>query len=205
VIVIAAAVGIGEASSLVEAFGANAFAVGAAAFLMSAAVVWHVRGRPRWPHATLRPLVDSRIVQALGAVIAASVAYELLLVLLTPPNNWDSMTYHLPPAVEWRRCSSSRPSVNCVPGRIQNLLSIVFSITSVVLETSMDATSGSVQFSSQLRGPSSNGVTVSTGGYSPGARTARVGHEGRVGPVPPCPAPVRQHGSRDRLRGICNH
>jgi hypothetical protein len=33
--------------------------------------------------------------------VAASSLYELVLVLGAPPNNWDSLTYHLTRAADW--------------------------------------------------------------------------------------------------------
>src|SRR5258708_15691079 len=35
------------------------------------------------------------------AAVGLAVAYELALVLFTPPNNWDSMSYHLSRAAAW--------------------------------------------------------------------------------------------------------
>lgn len=70
--------------------------------LLAAAVWWWRRsGRPVPARPELGWLRRSPIVLALAAVVALAVAYEAFLVLTSPPNNWDSMTYHLPRAAEW--------------------------------------------------------------------------------------------------------
>ena len=64
--------------------------------LLAAAVWWWRRsGRPVPARPELGWLRRSPIVLALAAVVALAVAYEAFLVLTSPPNNWDSMTYHL--------------------------------------------------------------------------------------------------------------
>ena len=94
-----------EALSLVGAVGAIGYAVGEALLLAAALVAWHVRGRPL--PLTL-PALDVRagvrrhpILTALGIVVGGALAYQLFIAVGTPPNNWDSMSYHLPRAVEW--------------------------------------------------------------------------------------------------------
>ncbi len=80
-------------------------AVAETALLVAAAGAWWARGRPGFPLAAARataaralrdPLVVGFIV-----VVAAALAYELLLVVAAPPNNWDSLTYHLARAAFW--------------------------------------------------------------------------------------------------------
>jgi hypothetical protein len=64
------------------------------------------RRRPAPPPARpslLRELRRDRLVGALLVVVAAALAYELALALFTPPNNWDSMSYHLSRAAAWYR------------------------------------------------------------------------------------------------------
>ena len=96
---------LGEVLSLVGAVGASGYAVGEALLLGAAVLIWHRRGRPRPPAV---PALDARaairrhpILAALGAVVGGALGYQLLIALATPPNNWDSMSYHLARAAEW--------------------------------------------------------------------------------------------------------
>jgi hypothetical protein len=70
-----------------------------------AAVLWVHRGRPRLPLAaargSLRELWSSPLALAFVALAGVLLAYELLLGLTVPPNNFDSLWYHLPRAVAW--------------------------------------------------------------------------------------------------------
>jgi Glycosyltransferase family 87 len=60
---------------------------------------WWLRSRPV---ARVRfPPIDALTVLML-AVIACVLAYELVLALTVPPNNWDSLTYHLARAAAWK-------------------------------------------------------------------------------------------------------
>ena len=65
---------------------------------------WHL-GRPRPPlrraAVALRQVLRDPAALVLLLVCAAVVGYELLLVLSVPPNNWDSLTYHLARAAAW--------------------------------------------------------------------------------------------------------
>ena len=36
-----------------------------------------------------------------ASFVGGALVYQLFIVLATPPNNWDSMSYHLPRAAEW--------------------------------------------------------------------------------------------------------
>jgi hypothetical protein len=78
--------------------------VSAAVALASALILWSRCGRPRFPlpsSAAIRAtLADPAVAVLLVAVVASSL-YELLLVLGAPPNNWDSLTYHLTRAADW--------------------------------------------------------------------------------------------------------
>ena len=96
---------LGEALSLVGAVGAVGYAVGQALVLAAVLLLWQMLGRPRPPAV---PALDTRaaiqrhpILAALGAVVGGALVYQLLIAVATPPNNWDSMSYHLARAAEW--------------------------------------------------------------------------------------------------------
>lgn len=95
---------LGEALSLVGAVGAVGYAVGHIVLLAVSVAAWHVRGRPlpALPHLALRAEARRHpILVSLGAVVGGALLYQLFIAVATPPNNWDSMSYHLPRAVEW--------------------------------------------------------------------------------------------------------
>jgi hypothetical protein len=68
-------------------------------------VVWLLRGRPALSLAgareSLRELAASRLTVLFLALVGVLLGYELVLALTVPPNNWDSLWYHLPRAVAW--------------------------------------------------------------------------------------------------------
>jgi 4-amino-4-deoxy-L-arabinose transferase-like glycosyltransferase len=99
----AVVVGLGETLSLLDAVGRTGYVAGDAAVLVAAAAIWHVRGRPlpALPRPRLSALRAHLGLAALGAVVAAAVVYEAVLVVSTPPNNYDSLTYHLTRVVAW--------------------------------------------------------------------------------------------------------
>jgi Glycosyltransferase family 87 len=76
-----------------------------AVLLAAACAVWWLRGRPGLPLAAAVPAarrVASDPVSALFlAAVAVLLAYELVVALTAPANNWDSLTYHLPRAAAW--------------------------------------------------------------------------------------------------------
>jgi hypothetical protein len=62
------------------------------------------RGSARIPRWKPGGLVEARAHPAVALLLVAVVAalgYELALAILTPPNNWDSMSYHLSRAAAW--------------------------------------------------------------------------------------------------------
>jgi hypothetical protein len=73
--------------------------------LAVAAGVWHKRGRPRpavrHVATALRALLRDPATAILLVVVAAALVYELVLGLTVPPNNWDSLTYHLTRVAAW--------------------------------------------------------------------------------------------------------
>ena len=95
---------LGEALSLLGAVGAAGYAAGEALLLGGVIVAWHLRGRPRPPLPEVDLAAGLRrhpILTALGTVVGGALVYQLFIAVATPPNNWDSMSYHLPRAVEW--------------------------------------------------------------------------------------------------------
>jgi glycosyl transferase family 87 len=72
-----------------------------------AVVVWVLRGRPlpalAGARAGLRTLGTDPLTLVFAALVAAGLAYELVLALTVPPNNWDSLTYHLARVAAWRQ------------------------------------------------------------------------------------------------------
>ena len=78
-----------------------------AVLLAGAFVVWWSRGRPAPPVAAALPALRRVVTDPVTAafVVGAGVllAYELVLALGTPANNWDSLTYHLSRAVAWQQ------------------------------------------------------------------------------------------------------
>jgi hypothetical protein len=75
--------------------------------LAAAATAWWLRGRPGPPLASARVaagrIVRDPVTMLLLAVAAAALAYELVLALAVPPNNWDSLTYHLARVAAWKQ------------------------------------------------------------------------------------------------------
>jgi Glycosyltransferase family 87 len=81
------------------------FAVGESLVLLAALAVWQRRGRPLPKVAIGRALraalEGSPATVILFVVVVAALSYELVLGLTVPPNNWDSLTYHLTRAAAW--------------------------------------------------------------------------------------------------------
>jgi Glycosyltransferase family 87 len=87
-----------------------------------AIVVWVLRGRPlpaaAGARAELRLLRSDPLTLLFAAVVAAGLAYELVLALTVPPNNWDSLTYHLVRVAGWRQEHGVHWIANAPTGRI---------------------------------------------------------------------------------------
>ena len=93
-----------EVLSLLGLVRAAGYAVGEALLLGATAGAWHLHGRPRPP----RPQPGIRagirahpIVAALAAIVGGALLYQAFIAFGTPPNNWDSMSYHLSRAAAW--------------------------------------------------------------------------------------------------------
>jgi len=73
--------------------------------LAGSVLLWLLRGRPRPPlagaHAAARALLARPETLAFAAVVALLLVYELVLAVTVPPNNYDSLTYHLARVAAW--------------------------------------------------------------------------------------------------------
>lgn len=87
--------------SLVHLVYGQAYLLAEAVLLAGAAWLWWRAGSPRPVLPRPAWLRSEPLLLVLAAVVGIAVLYESFLVLTTPPNNWDSMAYHLPRAVEW--------------------------------------------------------------------------------------------------------
>jgi len=61
-------------------------------------------------------LLRDPVIAAFLVFLALLLGYELLLGLSVPPNNTDSLAYHLPKAVAWAQhggCTGSRTHRRC--------------------------------------------------------------------------------------------
>jgi dolichyl-phosphate-mannose-protein mannosyltransferase len=102
VLLVAQIVLVVEALSPFRAMTATNVLVGQAILLLLG--LGALRRRPasrRTRSSLVAELRGDRIVCALLLVVAAALGYELALAVLTPPNNWDSMSYHLSRAAAW--------------------------------------------------------------------------------------------------------
>ncbi|HZO96775.1 MAG TPA: hypothetical protein VFB42_05335 [Gaiellaceae bacterium] len=91
------------ALSPVHAVRAGWLAAAEAVLAGAAAAAWWARGRPGLPAPAPAVRAAARDPLTLGALalLACVLGYELLLALTVPPNNWDSLTYHLARAAAW--------------------------------------------------------------------------------------------------------
>ena len=83
----------------------NGLAVGETVVLVAAIGAWATAGRPGFPRPPIRSFAASvgwdPAIVVLAAAVVLSATYELVLVFTVPPNNWDSLTYHLTRAAAW--------------------------------------------------------------------------------------------------------
>jgi Dolichyl-phosphate-mannose-protein mannosyltransferase len=92
--------------SAVDGVGPLGYAICEALLLGVAAGAWQVRGRPRPAFPRLGLVAGARrnpIVSVLAIAVAIALGYELFIAVATPPNNGDSLTYHLTRAAAWLR------------------------------------------------------------------------------------------------------
>ena len=92
------------------------------ALAVAAVAAWMLRGRPLPPgagaKADLRLLLADPLTLLFAAVVTAGLAYELVLALTVPPNNWDSLTYHLTRVAGWHQEHGVHWIANAPTGRI---------------------------------------------------------------------------------------
>ncbi len=74
--------------------------------LLLVAVAWWARqGRPGLPldpvRAAVGAVVSDPVTLAFVVLVVGLLGYELTLGLVMPPNNWDSLTYHLARVAAW--------------------------------------------------------------------------------------------------------
>ncbi len=78
-----------------------------AVVLVVAVAVWVRRDRPAVPLggvvSFVRAALRDPVVVAFVLVVGALLVYEAVLVLTMPPNNWDSLNYHLTRVAMWRQ------------------------------------------------------------------------------------------------------
>jgi hypothetical protein len=79
---------------------------GLVAGLVLAWLVWRARGRPAPPAlGVLRGFARPRdpALLVLAVAVAAAGCYVVALAFLTPANDWDALSYHLPRAAFWKQ------------------------------------------------------------------------------------------------------
>ena len=151
----------GEAVLLVlvlSPFGAverRVLLVGLAIPCVLAAYVWWRRGHPLPDVSGLRRvgalMRSDRIFWPLGGVVALALAYTVALIVGTPPNNGDSLAYHLARAAFWRQDGG----IDYIPHSYDVRLNVFPPNTEAVLTLLMEVTRseralGFVQFGSLL-------------------------------------------------------
>lgn len=109
IIAFAEVVGLILVLSAFEAATRTGMLVGVTVLFAGSVAGWRRLGSPRppqvpWEH--LRALVRVPVLVTLAAITAFALAYVLALVVGTPPNNWDSLTYHLARAAFWSQDDS---------------------------------------------------------------------------------------------------
>jgi glycosyl transferase family 87 len=93
-----------------------------AALAVVAGLAWMRRGRPlpalATAHADLRSVAGDPLTLAFLVLLLAGLAYELVLALTVPPNNWDSLTYHLARVAAWHQAHGVHWIANAPTGRM---------------------------------------------------------------------------------------
>lgn len=129
--------------------------VGLAVVSAVAIGLWWREGRPRPHGASVRRawtlLEQSPPLALLGLVVAAAFGYVVALIVGAPPNNWDSMTYHLARAAFWRQNESVGYLADAYDGRLNANPPSSESVLTFVLElTREERLAGFLQFSAAI-------------------------------------------------------
>jgi hypothetical protein len=92
---------IAQVTSVIHWLNLGAYVIGGIILIVAAQIVWRKSGRPP----ILGPFAGQRLVLPLlrvdpalwmlGAVVMVAMMLNAFLIISTPPNNFDSMTYHL--------------------------------------------------------------------------------------------------------------
>ena len=92
-----------EVLSIFHRVAAPEYLFGELLLLVVACMTWIRRGRPLqpFPAIPLRLVFHHPALGLLAAGLLAAICYQAFLGFTTPPNSWDSMTYHLAKAAEW--------------------------------------------------------------------------------------------------------
>jgi hypothetical protein len=74
----------------------------------SVTVLWVARGRSWRPHGqralrAVRAGLESPALAVLGTTVGLALVYLVALALITPPNDWDGLTYHVTRAALWEQ------------------------------------------------------------------------------------------------------
>ena len=96
--------------------------LGAELVLLGGAVAaWWWRGRPAIAlesvRGALREVARDPLTLVFLAGLAVLLGYELTLALVVPPNNWDSLSYHLARAADWKQHGGIHWIANAPSGR----------------------------------------------------------------------------------------
>jgi dolichyl-phosphate-mannose-protein mannosyltransferase len=92
-----------EVLSIFDGIGRRGYSLAELLLLGVAVVLWVRSSRPPpRPSAPVRETVARHpVVLVLALVAVGAFAYQAFIAVATPPNNWDSMTYHLTRAAAW--------------------------------------------------------------------------------------------------------
>ncbi len=100
VLVCAELVAAAEVLSLAHAVRPLGYALFEGCGLLVALAAWYRAGRPR-PRRLPRVSLRVSLLSLIALAVVLGVAYELFLGVATPPNNWDSLHYHLARVAAW--------------------------------------------------------------------------------------------------------